>query len=112
MLAESGERCEINSYAFSSNSLVLLYFFIQTLDNCWTDPTCNRVMTIAHGGDWNASYPYDSKPAFQKAWEVGADAVKGDFRVSSDNIGTEQNAACHDIYELYFPAGTRHVEVG
>ena len=83
-------------------------------------------MTIAHGGDWNATFPYDSKPAFENAWTVGADAVKGDFRVSSDNIGmvmhsspieiyesfdcfgkkveeqtAEQNAACHMIYTEY-----------
>ena len=32
-------------------------------------------MTISHGGDWNASLPYDSQPAFEKAFEMGADAV-------------------------------------
>jgi len=98
----------------------------KTLDVCWTDPSCNRVMTIVHGGDWNLTLPYDSKPAFIKAYELGADAVKGDFRVSKDNIGmimhsspieiyesfdcakkkveehtAEENAACHMIYTNY-----------
>jgi hypothetical protein len=49
----------------------------KTLDNCWTDPTCIRVMNVVHGGDWNVSLPYDSFPAFQKADDKGADAVKG-----------------------------------
>ena len=83
-------------------------------------------MTISHGGDWNASFPYDSQPAFEKASEVGADCVKGDFRVSKDNIGmvmhsspilayesfdcvqrkveehtAAQNSACHMVYTNY-----------
>jgi hypothetical protein len=44
---------------------------------CWADRSCNRVMTCAHGGEWNATIPYDSMPAFMKAYEDGADAVKG-----------------------------------
>ena len=55
---------------------------------CWVEgPSCERVMTTSHGGDWNATVPYDSLGAFQAAWENGADSVKGDFRVSKDNIG-------------------------
>ncbi len=34
-------------------------------------------MTTAHGGEWNFKYPYDSMPAFQRAFDDGADAVKG-----------------------------------
>lgn len=49
----------------------------KTLENCWTDSTCIRVMNVVHGGDWNISLPYDSFPAFQKADDKGADAVKG-----------------------------------
>lgn len=57
--------------------------------SCWTEgPSCNRVMTTVHGGDWGLNeYPYDSLPAFESAWIKGADSVKGDFRVSKDNIG-------------------------
>lgn len=45
--------------------------------SCWTDRACNRVMSTSHGGDWNLTFPYDSLPAFIKAYEGGADAVKG-----------------------------------
>ena len=44
---------------------------------CWTDRSCSRVMTVAHGGEWNITFPYDSMPAFVQAYEDGADAVKG-----------------------------------
>ncbi len=49
----------------------------KSLDTCWTDRSCNRVMTCAHGGEWNISFPYDSMPAFQQAYIDGADAIKG-----------------------------------
>jgi glycerophosphoryl diester phosphodiesterase len=45
--------------------------------SCWTDRSCDRVMTCAHGGEWNVTFPYDSMPAFQQAFLDGADAVKG-----------------------------------
>ena len=51
-----------------------------TLDVCWTDPSCNRVMNVVHGGDWNMTLPYDSFPAFEKADDKGADAVKGSYK--------------------------------
>lgn len=44
---------------------------------CWTDRNCQRVMTVAHGGEWNVTFPYDSFPAFQQAYIDGADAIKG-----------------------------------
>jgi len=58
-------------------------------------------MTISHGGDWNASLPYDSQPAFEKAFEMGADAVKGDFRVSKDNIGMVMHSSPILAYESF-----------
>lgn len=65
----------------------------KSLNNCWIQniSACNRAMTISHGGDWDIEYPYDSFPAFQRAWSTGADTVKGDFRVSLDNIGMVSN---------------------
>lgn len=74
---------------------------------CWNDRSCQRVMTCAHGGEWDFKYPYDSMPAFQRAFDDGADAIKGglfsqeiffcsnfkllsftiDFRVAKDNVG-------------------------
>jgi hypothetical protein len=54
---------------------------------------------VVHGGDWNLTYPYDSLPAFQKADSKDADAVKGDFRVSSDNIGMVMHSSPVEIWE-------------
>lgn len=75
-----------------------------SLDNpgsCWSSPTsqCNRVLTTSHGGDWGADYPYDSFPAFERAYFNGADAVKGDFRVSLDNIGMVMHSSPVEVYE-------------
>ncbi len=56
-------------------------------------------MTISHGGDWNAQYPYDSFPAFENAFINGADAIKGDFRVSLDNIGMVMHSSPIEVYE-------------
>jgi glycerophosphoryl diester phosphodiesterase len=54
---------------------------------CWTDPACNRSLVVSHGGDWNLVAPYDSMLAFERAFENGADCVKGDFRVAQDDVG-------------------------
>lgn len=45
--------------------------------SCWTDKSCDRVLTNAHGGEWNVTFPYSSLPAFQQAYIDGADAIKG-----------------------------------
>mmetsp|Transcript_29569 Transcript_29569/g.54716 ORF Transcript_29569/g.54716 Transcript_29569/m.54716 type:complete len:306 (-) Transcript_29569:147-1064(-) len=68
-------------------------------DSCWTDPTCTRVMNVVHGGDWNLTFPYDSLPAFQKTNSKEADAVKGDFRISKDNIGMVMHSSPVEIWE-------------
>lgn len=52
-------------------------------DSCWTDRTCNRVLTTAHGGEWNISFPYDSMPAFEQAFIDGADAIKGGLFITN-----------------------------
>ena len=44
---------------------------------CWTDKSCKRVLTCAHGGEWNITFPYDSMPAYEQAYIDEADAVKG-----------------------------------
>ena len=56
-------------------------------------------MTTSHGGDWNVKYPYDSLGAFQNAYDNGADSVKGDFRVSKDNIGMVMHSSPIEVYE-------------
>jgi hypothetical protein len=87
----------------------------RTLDVCWVDRSCNRVMNVVHGGDWGLDYPYDSLPAFQRANAKGADAVKGDFRVSkglifeypdsntnlTDNIGMVMHSSPVEVYESF-----------
>lgn len=49
----------------------------QIFGQCWTQTNCTRPLFVMHGGDWNLKYPYDSFPAMQKAYQLGADAVKG-----------------------------------
>ena len=56
-------------------------------------------MNVVHVGDWNITFPYDSLPAFQKANDKGADAVKGDFRVSKDNIGMVMHSSPVEVWE-------------
>jgi hypothetical protein len=57
-----------------------------SLSQCWTDATCPRVMLVTHGGDWDGTYPYDSRTAFVHAVQRGSDGIKGDLRVTKDNI--------------------------
>jgi len=70
-----------------------------SLSNCWNNVTCNRALIVSHGGDWNVLYPYDSLPAFQRAFDGGSDSVKGDFRVSKDNIGVVMHSSPIEVYE-------------
>jgi len=70
-----------------------------SLSNCWTNVTCNRALIVSHGGDWGVEYPYDSLPAFNLAYTEGSDAVKGDFRVSSDNFGVVMHSSPIQWYE-------------
>ena len=72
-----------------------------SLDSCWTQnaSSCNRALTIVHGGDWTLSYPYDSFPAFERGYENQADAVKGDFRVNEENIGMVMHSSPVEIWE-------------
>jgi hypothetical protein len=71
--------------------------------SCWTDSSesCNRALTIVHGGDWNLQYPYDSMPAFQRGFDNQADAVKGDFRVNGENVGMVMHSSPIEIYESF-----------
>ena len=78
-----------------------------SLSVCWTDATCRRAMTVAHGGDWNLTAPYDSLPAFKAAYANGADAVKGDFRVSKDNVGVVCHSSPIQVYESLQCAGKK-----
>jgi hypothetical protein len=79
----------------------------QSMQNCWTNVTCDRALIISHGGQWNLSSPYDSLPAFETAFLSGSDSVKGDFRVSKDNIGMVMHSSPIEIYESIPCAGKR-----
>ena len=58
-----------------------------SLSVCWRDPSCPRVMAIAHGGVWDLdSAPYDSSAALDNAYEAGVDGVKIDVRVTADDV--------------------------
>ena len=76
----------------------------QSLDGssaCWTENRneCNRPLYVMHGGDWDIKHPYDSFPAFQSAYNYGADAIKGDFRVNAQNEGMVMHSSPILAYE-------------
>jgi len=74
--------------------------FRSSLNACWTGSSCGkRVLVTSHGGDWDVRNPYDSMGAFQRAYDHGADAIKGDFRVSKDNIGMVIHSSPILLYE-------------
>ena len=79
----------------------------KSLSGCWCNVSCARALTVSHGGDWNLTYPYDSAPAFSKAWANGADAIKGDFRVSADGVGVICHSSPFEVYESLNCAGKR-----
>ena len=81
-------------------SLSLNHPWQTSLTNCWTDATCKRALVVSHGGDWNiTSAPYGSLPAFEAGYEHDADAVKGDFRVTKDNVGVIVHSSPFNAYE-------------
>lgn len=81
----------------------------QSLATCWTDVACRRGLIVSHGGDWDLTYPYDSMAAFARAYTDGTDAVKGDYRVSSDGVGVVCHSSPIEWYESPQCAG-RFVE--
>jgi hypothetical protein len=63
-------------------------------------------MVVSHGGDWDpVFFPYGSMPAFKKAFADGSEAVKGDFRVSADNVGVIMHSSPIKPYESLECAG-------
>jgi hypothetical protein len=71
-----------------------------SLSVCWTDPTCNRAMSIGHGGAWDAiNRPYDSNAAIINAYDIGMEGVKIDVRVTQDNVPVIAHSSPIQIYE-------------
>lgn len=75
--------------------------------SCWTQEDCNRALLVSHGGAWTLEYPYDSFPAFQRAWAEGTNAVKGDYRVSLDGHGVVVHSSPLHVYESFNCDGKR-----
>lgn len=73
-----------------------------SLSVCWTDVTCQRAMSIGHGGAWSGgSIPYDSNAAISNAYAIGMEGVKIDVRVSSDDIPVVAHSSPIEIYESW-----------
>jgi len=67
---------------------------------CWTDASCKRVLTIAHGGDWSlAGNPYDSNAAITAAFVNGADGIKIDARLTKDNVVVVAHSSPLEAFE-------------
>ena len=75
--------------------------WLESLDACWTDLGCKRAFVISHGGDWTIGEgrPYDSKAAFQRALDLGADGIKTDFLVTKDNVAIVAHSSPIEFWE-------------
>ena len=83
----------------------------KSLKACWTDATCDRVLLVSHGGDWDETLPYDSQAAFHRAYDKGADAIKTDFLVTKDNVGVVAHSSPILFYESPECAGRKIEEM-
>jgi len=57
-----------------------------SLASCLLDPQCQRVAITAHQGAWNTDIPGNSMAAYQRAYDLGADGIEADLRVSQDGV--------------------------
>jgi hypothetical protein len=70
-----------------------------SLSGCWRNVNCPRVFSIAHGGSWTSSIPYDSNAAIAASYADGTDGVKIDVRVTSDDVPVISHSSPLEIYE-------------
>jgi glycerophosphoryl diester phosphodiesterase len=71
-----------------------------SLGVCWTDPTCKRALSVAHGGEWTFNgNAYDSNAAIAAAYAHGADAIKIDGRISKDGVVIVAHSSPFAVYE-------------
>jgi len=71
-----------------------------SLSICWTDASCKRVLSVAHGGAWSVlGAPYDSNAAPAAAYAQGVDGVKIDVRVTKDNVPVIAHSSPIKLYE-------------
>ena len=57
-----------------------------SLASCLLNPECQRVGINSHMGAWTVTIPGNSMAAYRSAWELGADAIEADVRVSADGV--------------------------
>jgi hypothetical protein len=57
-----------------------------SLGSCLLDPSCERVGITSHMGAWTATVPGNSMAAYRRAYDLGADAIEADVRVSRDGV--------------------------
>ena len=71
-----------------------------SLGVCWTDATCKRALSVAHGGEWTFNgNAYDSNAALAAAYANGADGVKIDARMTKDNVAVVSHSSPLAVYE-------------
>lgn len=71
-----------------------------SLGVCWTEPTCRRALSVAHGGDWTfTGNPYDSNAAIASAYAKGIDAVKIDGRITKDGVVVVAHSSPIEAFE-------------
>jgi hypothetical protein len=74
---------------------------------CWTNPGCRRALIVSHLGDWNASVPYLSRNAFNRAVSCGAHAIEAPVRLSADGVPILAHSSPIEVYESIDCAGQR-----
>lgn len=83
-----------------------------SLAKCWTDPTCQRALSIAHGGDWSfTGDPYDSDAALAAAYAHDADGVKIDARITKDGVAVVAHSSPIEKFESLDCAGKKIEEM-
>jgi glycerophosphoryl diester phosphodiesterase len=76
-----------------------------SLASCLLDPRCHRVGIESHMGAWTAAIPGNSMAAYRRAWELGADAIEADIRVSRDGVPFMIHDDAITLYESILCAG-------
>lgn len=76
-----------------------------SLASCLLDPGCRRVGIESHMGAWTAAIPGNSMAAYRRAWELGADAIEADIRVSRDGVPFMIHDDAITLYESILCAG-------
>jgi glycerophosphoryl diester phosphodiesterase len=88
--------------------LVFVFFCCcAALDSCWTSVDSRSALIVSHGGAWDLANPYDSMGAYKRAFDLGSDAVKGDYRVSKDGFGMVVHSSPFQWYESLNCRGDR-----